>query len=215
MSVKSLFSAGDMQLLRKPAIIFALSAMFSVLLWYGTAYVREQALAAVTVAQGIYEQTSTSVTQIAQEEETIIRYIGRYREMMTEGVVGDPDRLVLLEEVGTLRERLKLYSLAVSMSEQVATRLEYDPYDSVPGEPVDLLSTALTIGLPLLDEEDLTRLVSHLMDSGDLLLPKSCEMRADGGINPDFRSLGEHLSASCTMLWYTFDLIPEVVADVY
>ena len=215
MSVKSPFSAVDMQLLRKPAIIFALSAMLSVLLWYGTAYVREQALAAVTLAQGIYEQTSTSVTQIAQEEETIIRYIGRYREMMTEGVVGDPDRLVLLEEVGTLRERLKLYSLAVSMSEQVATRLEYDPYDPVPGEPVDLLSTALIIDLPLLHEEDLTRLVSHLMDSGDLLLAKSCEMSADGGINPDFRSLGEHLSASCMMLWYTFDLTPEVVVDVY
>ncbi len=215
MSIKNPFSAVDMQLLRKPAIVFTLSTLFSVLLWYGTEYVRQQALASATQAQGIYEQTSTSVTQIAQEEETIIRYIGRYREMTAEGVVGDPDRLVLLEEIGRLRESLKLYSLAVSMSEQIATRLEYDPYDPVPGEPVDLLSTALTIGLPLLHEEDLTRLVSHLLDSGDLLLPKSCEMSADGGVNPDFGRVGEHLSASCTLLWYTFDLSPEVIVDGY
>ncbi len=215
MSIKIPFSAVDMQLLHKPAMVFAASTLFSVSLWYGTEFVRQQALASATLAQGVYEQTSTSVTQIAQEEETIIRYIGRYREMMAEGVVGDPDRLLLLEEIGRLRESLKLYSLAVSMSEQIATRLEYDPYDPVPGEPVDLLSTALTIGLPLLHEEDLTRLVSHLLDSGDLLLPKNCEMRADGGIEPDFRRVGEHLSASCTLIWYSFDLTPEVVVDGY
>lgn len=215
MSIKNPFSVADMELLRKPAMVFAASALFSVSLWYGTEFVRQQALASATLAQGVFEQTSTSVTQIAQEEETIIRYIGRYREMLAEGVVGDPDRLVLLEEVGRLRESLKLYSLAVTMSEQTTTRLEYDPYDPVPGEPVDLLSTALTIGLPLLHEEDLTRLVTHLLDSGDLLLPKNCEMRADGGVEPDFRRVGEHLSASCTLLWYTFDLTPEVVVDGY
>ncbi len=215
MSIKNPFNAVDMQLLHKPAIVFTISVLFSGLLWYGTGYVRQQALASATQAQGVYEQTSTSVTQIAQEEETIIRYIGRYREMLADGVVGDPDRLVLLEDVGRLRENLKLYSLAVGMSEQVATRLEYDPYDPVPGEPVDLLSTALTIGLSLLHEEDLTRLVSHLLDSGNLLLPKSCEMSADGGVSPDFSRVGEHLSASCTLLWYTFDLTPEVIVDGY
>ncbi len=213
MTMKIPLSASDQMMLRKPLLYFAISIIVSAALWFGVDTLRQRSQDAVTFAQGMFDQTSTSVTQIAQEEETIIRYIGRYREIVENGVIGATDRLLLLEQMGELRDRLTLYPLNIGMSEQMATRLEYDPYDPVPGEPVDLLSTEVTLSLPLLHEEDLTRLFAFLVTGTELLLPRECTMSADGGLDPDFRTLGEHLTASCSLLWYTFDLEPEVIID--
>jgi hypothetical protein len=186
-----------------------------VIAFFGTQYLKESAGVAQTNAQGIFDSTSTSVQQIAQEEETIVRYIGRYQQLESEGVMSAEDRLVLLENIGNLREQLHLYTMGVDMSEQVSTRLEYDPYDPNPGLPVDLHSFSIRLSLPLLHEEDLTRLIDGMLAESGLVLPRNCQMSIDAGNSPDFSVLGEHLAARCILQRYTFDLNPEVIVDAF
>ncbi|MDP1932726.1 MAG: hypothetical protein Q8L60_14840, partial [Gammaproteobacteria bacterium] len=138
----------DLLLLRVPVLCFAISAGLGVALYFAAQYLTEQASRDLFIAQTNLDQTSTSVLQIAQEEETIIRYIGRYRDIEADGGVAEEDRLRLLEVIAEIRQANLLYPIAVELSEQSSQRLEYDPAELNPADPVDLQMTEITLTLP-------------------------------------------------------------------
>lgn len=215
MSFKLPFEKQDLALLRFPSIVFVVSVILASIVYFGSDSLNQGATFDLSQAQARYEQALTSVREIAEEEETIIRYIDRYREIEAEGSIGEEDRLALIEKIGEHRTRFNLYPIQVDIGEQGALPLSYDPLDLNPGEPVNVNFSEISLLYSLVHEADLTRLFGALVDGSGLLVPNSCELTVDNVSDISFDSVGFNLSAQCTLLWFTFDLDPPEVIYEY
>ena len=209
------FEKQDYFMLRNSVVAFVISLLIAGGSYFAVSIAMQSARAGAANAQGTFDQVSQSVQQIAQEEATVVRYIGRYREMEREGVVSQEDRLAFLETFGDIRNANDLFAVNIQMGEQVSNPLEYDPNDLSPGEPVALRFTPVEFGMPLLHEEDLTRLLDSLLVGNGLILPISCSMRVNNLSQVSFTQLGEHLQSDCTLQLYNYDLNPPVPVNEY
>ena len=209
------FEKQDYFMLRNSVVAFVISLLVAGGSYFAVSFAMQSARAGAASAQNTFDQVSQSVQQIAQEESTVVRYIGRYREMEQEGVVSDEDRLAFLETFGEIRNANDLFAVNIQMGEQVANPLAYDPNDLNPGEPVALRFTPVEIGMPLLHEEDLTRLLDELLVGNGLILPIRCSMRVNNLSQVSFTQLGEHLQSDCVLQMYTYDLNPPVPVNEY
>lgn len=206
----------DILMLRKPLIVFLVICAIATAFYFVLEGFLQRATGALNNAQAQFEQVSTSVQQIAQEEQTIIRYIDRYNQIETDGVVSKEDRLHLLESMTDIRSRYLLYPIDIDLSEQTVTRIEGDPYALNPVGPVDLQSTRVSFLLPLLHEQDFTNFTSSLLVGNGLLLPQHCMVALNNLNNTQFTNIAENLRAVCTFLWYSFNVdVQEVTPDEY
>lgn len=211
-----MLSKKDMLMLRTPLIVFFIACAVAGVFYYVLGVFSLRATRALNDAQTQLEQISTSVEQIAQEEQTITRYIGRYSQIEADGVVSKEDRLQLLEDMTDIRSRYLLYPIDIDLSEQTVTRLEGDIYALNPVGPVDLQSTRVSFKLPLLHEEDFTNFTRGLQEHDGLLLPQHCTIERSNLFDMQFDVLGDNLHADCTFLWYTFNIdVQEVIPDEY
>lgn len=212
----TILSKSDVLLLRKPMFAF-ISSCIVVTVFY---FVLEESLRrianALNVAQAQFEQIDTSVQQIAQEQQTVTRYIGRYSQIQADGGVSNEDRLNLLEDMSDIRTRYYLFPIDIDLSEQTVTRLEGDAYALNPVGPVDLQSTRVSFRLPLLHEQDLINFTTNLLLDNGLIIPQHCAIEVANILTTEFFSLSEKMYADCTFLWYTFNIdAQEVVPDEY
>tara|TARA_R100001377_G_C3184299_1_gene107916 strand:- start:319 stop:966 length:648 start_codon:yes stop_codon:yes gene_type:complete len=214
-SLKLPFEKQDLLLLRTPVIIFIVAALIASVLYFGSDSLNRSASFDLSQAQARYEQAMASVREIADEEETIIRYIDRYREIEEEGAVRTEDRLALIEQVGDFRTRYNLYPIQMDIGGQGALALKYDPLDLNPGAPVNVNFSDIAFSYSLVHEEDLTRLLNAFIDESGLLVPNSCEMKAENLAELNFTQLGFNLAANCELFWFTFDLAPPEVIYEY
>tara|TARA_R110002167_G_scaffold30424_6_gene100595 strand:+ start:28283 stop:28930 length:648 start_codon:yes stop_codon:yes gene_type:complete len=215
MSIKLPLEKEDLLLLRVPLVVFAASVLIASVLYFGSDTFNQSANFALSQAQSQYQQAESSVREIAEEEETIIRYIDRYRDIEEEGAVSNEDRLAFIEKVGEFRARYDLYPIQMDIGEQGKLALQYDPFDLNPGAPVDVKFSEILLSYSLVHEEDLTRLLNAIIDESGLILPNSCDIKADNLTEIDFTQLGFNLGANCTLFWFTFDLAPTEVSFEY
>lgn len=215
MKINLPFKKQDYFMLRNSLLTFAISLLLAGGGYVAVSFTTQSARANAAIAQGIFEQVSQSVQQIAQEEATVVRYIGRYREMEQEGIVRDEDRLAFLETFGEIRNANDLFAVNIEMGEQSSNPLAYDPNDLSSGEPVALRSTPVNFSMPLLHEEDLTRLLDGLLHGNGLILPLRCSMQVNNLDQVSFTELGQHLQSECTVRMFTYDLSPPVPANEY
>lgn len=203
----------DLLLLRWPALVLLVSGVLAGILYFALGLLSQWSAGGLAEARAEFDQVSSAMQQIAQEEQTVIRYIDRFSQMEADGVMSAEDRLDLIETIAALRDQYLLYPIEIDLSEQTVSRLQDDPYALIPVGPVDLLSTQISLSLPLLHEQDLISLTANLLDHKGLLVPQSCTLRVN---DVDFSSLSEHLQAQCRILWYSFNIDPqEVPADAY
>lgn len=215
MSLNLPIARKDLLLLRPAMLTFAVCLTVVIVSYFGSSYVNQKAIRDAANARNLYDQANQSVQEIAQEEATIVIYIDRYRAMVQDGIVSDEDRLSILETIGAIRQRYDLFPVGVTMGEQRAVALEYDPNELISGDPVALRSTDIEIRMSLLHEQDITRLLGALIESDGLIIPIDCDMRVNNYLQVDFTTLGEHMTASCQLQLYTFDLNPPVAAVEY
>ena len=215
MKVRLPYEKEDLALLRIPGIVTITSVVLASVLYFGADSLNQRAIFDLSQAQAQLAQAEISVREIADEEATIIRYIDRYREIEEEGAVGEEDRLALIEKVGEFRARYSLYPIQIDIGEQGSLALNYDPLDLNPGEPVNVNFSEISLSYSLVHEEDLTRLLNALLDESGLVLPSTCELKAENPEDLNFTQLGFNLAANCTLFWFTFDLTPPEVIYEY
>jgi hypothetical protein len=206
-------SKSDLLLLRNAAVSCLMLCVISVLLVLGSNQLQTTSNQNLLNERAGYEQVVTSVMQIAQEEETITRFIDRYRQIASDGVLAAEDRLALLEQMTTIREQYQLYPMQVLMEEQVSHVLSYPPEDPLPGEPVSIQQTTINVSLPLLHEGDLLRAMDDILNLPALLQPVDCVLDMDAGLQNGMSQLRENLVSVCRLHWYTFNLEPTPVLD--
>lgn len=215
MSMKLPFPKEDFLLLRVPAIVFLVVASLAGSANFGSQTLNQTASFDLSQAQARYEQTLTSVQEIADEEATITRYIDQYRVLETEGVVSDEDRLAIIERLGEIRRRFNLDTIQLDIGEQGDFALKYDPLDLNPGDPVNIRFSEISLFFALLHEEDLTRMVNAVADEPGLIIPNACSMQILNMAELDFTEFKYNIAAECSLYWYTFDLNPPEVVYEY
>jgi len=209
------FEKQDLMLLRTALIVFLVASLIASILYFGSDSLNRSASFDLSQAQAQYEQALTSVREIADEEETIIRYIDRYRDIEEEGAVNAEDRLALIEQVGEFRTRYNLYPIQMDIGGQGALALKYDPLDLNPGAPVSVNFSEISFSYSLVHEEDLTRLLNAFIDESGLIVPNTCELKAENFAELNFNQVGFNLAVNCELLWFTFDLAPPEVIYEY
>ena len=75
-----------------------------------------------------------------------------------------------------------------------------------PGGPVDLLITDIDTSLPLLHENDLAHYIDALISAPGLIVPTQCSLSGGSRDPQALLRLGQHFNASCSFLWYKFDV---------
>lgn len=206
--MRDLFDKQDIFSLKWRILTAVVSLSIAIGIYFAASYLNTEMSRSVRSAQANLQNARNSVDQIEQEEATIIEYIGRYQELDSDGIVSPEDRLVLLERITQIRDNNDLFPISLNIGEQSSLRLIYDPTESSPGGPINLNATELEISLPLLHEGDLTNLLGELLGSPGLFLTRECEMSLNNPSITNYIMLGQHQSASCNLLWFTFDLNP-------
>ncbi|PCJ40899.1 MAG: hypothetical protein COA71_09875 [SAR86 cluster bacterium] len=213
--MKNLFNKQDIFSLKWKILIAVFSLSIAIGVYVAANYLNTEMTRAVQTARAELQNARTAVDQIEQEEATIIEYIGRFQELESEGIVNAEDRLLLLERITEIRENNDLFPISVSIGEQSSLRLLYDPTESAPGGPIDLNATELELSLPLLHENDLTSLLSELLGSPGLFLTQECSMNLNNPSITNYIMLGQHQTAKCNLLWFTFDVEPPPVEAAF
>ena len=213
--MKDLFDKQDIFSLKWRILTAVLGLSIAVGIYYVADYLNTDMTRAVRAASANLQNARTSVDQIELEEATIIEYIERYQELDTEGIVSPEDRLILLERITEIRDNNDLFPISLNIGEQSSLALLYDPTEPSPGGPIMLNSTQLEIRLPLLHEGDLTNLLDELLNSPGLFLTQECEMNLTNPSITNYIMLGQHQTATCDLLWFTFDVNPPPVESIF
>lgn len=201
----------DLMLLKWSVLTLVICLLLASGIVMVTNSIQREATQSLANAQSSLRETRTLVDDIEVEEATVIRFVDRYEQLQRDGVIGTEDRLQLLERFSEIRAQYELFPISVSIEEQKGMPLEYADGISEPGAPVNIRYSRINLSLSLLHEEDLTRLISALLDSPGLYQIEECSIRQSGSNN--YLSLGQHFSANCSLLWFTFEVSPATTAN--
>ncbi|NKB32939.1 MAG: hypothetical protein GKR91_07555 [Pseudomonadales bacterium] len=143
------------------------------------------------------------IRDIENAEQVIINNIDTYNTMIANAVLEEEDRVSLLEEISVIRDRYQLFPIAVEIQEQDRVLLEY-PFDvENPDEQISLRNSQVSVQIPLLHEEDLTRFLADFMSSGRMMVNNSCAIAQAPQLEEIPNQLSQRQIASCGFHWYT------------
>jgi len=205
----------DIKALAWPLVFLALTIAATVAFYLGTQTYWDSILREESGVYGELNFVSSQVSAIEDAERTFIENIDRFNIMVANGVLNTEDRVALLAEIGRIRNNYKLFPLNVSVSEQESRMLEFPLSEDVPEENMSLRVSRVEVGLPLLHEEDLTRLLSDLLSPQRMLLANRCEINRLSITEDEALAVVPHQRASCEFHWYTLQRESIVQEDYY
>ncbi|MDP3694723.1 MAG: hypothetical protein Q8R42_01265, partial [Desulfocapsaceae bacterium] len=140
--------SSDLLLLKWPVLLLVICVVASVLWCGGALKFRKSSLLAIQAARANREQMSAQVQQVKDEETNIRSHLDRYRQLQTSGVIGDEERLKLVEALGRIRDRHKLYAIQFDVGPQALVSLQEGEAESA-GPSFSLRSSRIQIDLSL------------------------------------------------------------------
>jgi len=209
MTINLSFSRQDWALLRTPAVKLAVALLCGAFITAGSFNFSNSRHSALQAARADRGMRATVLRQVEDEKQTIERNINQYRKIEAGGLIGEENRLALIEAINQTRERYKLYPVQIEIEPQrpaLGGRQEQgiEPVPANPGTGVSLMASLLKITLPLLHEEDLGHLLEDLQKHRGLFVVETCSIhRPDNASAFDESGLAANLSASCQLLWLT------------
>lgn len=198
----------DVRWLRGPITVVVIVVAISVGTYVGASYYRNGVQRQEFNATTNLDLISVQVQDIEQEEQAVVNSIGIYNSMVANGVMGEEDRVGLLEEITRIRERYLLFPINVSIGEQDRLLLEYPENVDFPDDQITLRSSPVQVRFSLLHEEDLTRFLRDFLDSGRLMVPSNCTVSSALEDPDDAMQVVQHQIAACEFYWYTYQLEP-------
>lgn len=164
-------------------------------------------------ARSDLDDAREAVEKIEEEEQTIIKNIGRFRVMEQDGVLVPEDRLQFQERLQDIRSEYELFPVPFSMGAQNHLPLQYAQGRTEAGREMVLNFSLVDISLPLLHEDDLVRLLAALMDGPGILQPLSCAITARSTRTTSYIFLSQHFNAMCSFHLYTLQLPAQAPAQ--
>jgi hypothetical protein len=207
--ISSEFKKEEYWLIKWPLFSFVLSLVFAGGLFFGLTTIDSAAADELRRARAKLDDARNRVDKIEEEEQTIIEYVGRYRLMQEDGVVTPEDRLQFQELLQEVRAANELSKVPYKIAEQTHLKLQYPPESAGNGKDIVLNTTGVDLTLPMLHEDDLSRLLMGLMNGPGVLQPLRCSIEATNPGTTDYIYLGQHFDGACSFNLYTFQLPPE------
>lgn len=198
----------DIRWLRWPIAVLVIAVGSSASLYVGASMylneVRRQQFNATTDLDLLVGQ----VDEIAASEQIVVNNIGIYNRMVANGAMGEEDRVRLLEEITSIRERNLLFPINVSIGEQDRLLLPYPDTVDFPDEQITLRTSQVQVRYSLLHEEDLTRFLDEYLSLGNLMVPSRCAVSMALEDPSQIDEVVQHQIAECNFNWYTFQREP-------
>jgi hypothetical protein len=178
-------------------LIFAVAVITggAVAAWLSGKYVtnmqREQA-----ILQEQVTQARAKLSRVQEERRDLDTYYEEYRQMMERGVIGPEQRLHWIETIDRLREQRGLFGTRYS----IAPQKTFQPELPLPGGPINLRASDMTLQLTLLHEGELAGFLDALRrEAKGMYLLRGCRMdRVDSGVTISY---APHLKADCDLTW--------------
>lgn len=195
----------DMSLLKWPAALLVFALLVSAV-WCGGAYRFGQLkISELRAARTSRAELSGAVWKIEEEARIVGDYSDRYRLLQQEGIVGDEDRLELVETVDKVRASHVLFPMQLDIEPQATMILGQDGGLVAQGEGMSLRASRIVISIPLLHEKDIFSLLEGLnaMKRGIIVTEEIVVERIYSSTDewhPEFR---QNLTGLCKLLWLT------------
>ncbi|MEX0964843.1 MAG: hypothetical protein WDZ52_12460 [Pseudohongiellaceae bacterium] len=151
-----------------------------------------------------FDVITQEVTQIEESERIIVENIDRYNILVANGLMGEEDRVSLLEDIRRIRNRFRLFPIDVEIREQTSQILDYEEGIENPEEQISVRSSLVLLRLPLLHEEDLTRFLSAFLNAGRLMVTTTCNITSSAVGASEEDEIVAHQIANCEFVWFTF-----------
>ena len=149
------------------------------------------------------------VAQIEESEQIIVDNIDLFNSLVEKHLLDAEDRISLLEDIRRIRENFGLFPIDVGIREQTSHMLDYEGGVEFPEEFISIRSSLVTVGLPLLHEEDLSRFLDAFLNVERLMVTTSCTITVTS-LDPVMAlELVPHQMARCGFIWYTFAREPQ------
>lgn len=158
---------------------------------------KRQAELALAAAEGQRNQNTARLRQSSSEEQEIKAKAVLFQDLIRRGIVGSENRLDWIELLRELRDRHRLPSVDYEIAPQQKLQSIADGYE--------FQSSTMRLGMRLLHEEDLLRLLGELRrDAKALIVPRECTLaRLAGGTGEDRGGIEAQLRADCSLQWIT------------
>jgi hypothetical protein len=146
--------------------------------------------------QAARSEAQSHLAKAQEEEQEIKRNLLQYRQLASQGVVGDENRLDWIERLAQIKSSRKLYDIRYEISEQ-----QKAGYTGLAGP--DIMVSKMALNLPLLHEEDLFNLLGDLRaGTRGYFQVKSCSLVRTAS-QVDRRVLLPMLNGNCELDFYT------------
>lgn len=215
MALKRRHLKDDLFWLRWHLVLFVIVLAASSGLYLSASAYREDMQNQEFNAQSELDFVNGQISDIENAEQVVINNIDTFNSMMEYDVLEEEDRVGLLEEISIIRDRYQLFPISVEIQEQDRMVLEY-PFDvENPDEQISLRNSQISLQIPLLHEEDLTRFLSDFMSSGRMMINSNCSVSEAAQMQESGNELVQRQIASCQFYWYTLRREPleEFVID--
>ena len=194
----------DMLWLKWPLTLLGVVVIASAGLYISASMFRNEMQREEFNALSDYDLITGQVDEIAQAERVITNNIDRYNVMVVNGVMGEEDRVALLEDITAIRQRHLLFPMNVEIGEEERLFIPYPEEVDFPDDQITLRESQVRVSYALLHEEDLTRFLTEFLDSGRLMVPVRCSVAAALASDEQAMEVVQHQLANCEFNWYTF-----------
>jgi len=194
--------------LKWPVLSFMICLILSGALLTSATYYHGQAKRKETISLDEYNWLQEEITRIEQSIQTVGEYAGQYSQLVAGSVIGEEDRVALLEDIRIIRQRHKLFALDVDIKEQSSLVIPYSEYHEDVEEQLSLRGSLVQIKIPLLHEYDLTRFLNDFLQLNRLIYTSQCTITEAILSEEDVMSVVEHQIAICDFYWLTMQREP-------
>jgi hypothetical protein len=207
MTIHLSFSRQDWALLRTPATLLAVALLCGGIFATSLFYFRGSRHASLQAARTDRETRATDLRQVEDEKQTIEHHIHQYRKILSDGLMGEENRLALIEAINQTRQRYRLYPVQIEIEPQrpvLGDRQEQanESVSADSGIGTRLMASRIKISLPLLDEDDLFHFLEELKKQTGLFVVEACSIHRSANALSFVKSgLDPNLSSTCQILW--------------
>lgn len=189
----------DWQRLQPPLLGMGLAlVLLGLLAFYAEAYESEQA-AALQVQQAEFNQARQKYMSSGQERETIAQYLPLYQALISQGFVGEEQRIEWIAQLRQLHLQHKLFSIQYQIGEQETISPSYLPSMG----SFSLHRSIMKLDMDLLHEEDLLTLLNGLRQQTAPFIVRECEINRPIGSKINTTLLTNNAKARCEIDWIT------------
>ncbi|MDR2507878.1 MAG: hypothetical protein LBD67_07800 [Candidatus Accumulibacter sp.] len=190
------FTKDDFPRLRVCLAVFAGLILCGALSVYLTLNAADSAKRARAAARASLDEFERKLRQVRNEEKEIREKAEIFTQIQKRGIVGEEQRLEWVELIDAIRTKERLFDIEYEIDPQ---RVLYADPD---GE-FSFVASLMRIRLPLLHEEDLTRLIDELRQKASALIRvRNCSIsRLQHAENET--GIAAYLTADCRIDWIT------------